>query len=110
MACQIRRDPTGIHRFLAPQGATLTLCIKSASDLAHLTAANLNNSPVAVNDPCVTFTIVAGANLLIITVVSPDNNDTITVFEDCGDGTQQQIDQYSYNPNDPARGFVIIGQ
>jgi len=110
MACQISPDPTGINRFQAPSGATLTLCIDSTSGLAHLTNADLNDNPIPVNDPCVTFTIVAGANLLEIAVISPDNNDTITVSEDCGDGTKNQIDQYPYDPGDPARGYTIMGK
>ena len=110
MACQIRPDPTGINRSQAPSGATLTLCIDSTSGLAHLTAANLNGANIPVNDPCVTFTIVAGPNLLLITVVSPDNNDTITVSEDCGNGTKNPIDVYPYDPADPVRGYTINGR
>jgi hypothetical protein len=110
MACQLRPDPTGIHRFTAPSNASITMCIESTSGLAHLTAANLNRNSIPVNDPCVTFTISSGANLLLITVVSPDVSDTIKVFEDCGDGTKNKIDEYAYDPNDPVRGYVIIGQ
>jgi hypothetical protein len=110
MACQMRRDPTGIHTFLAPTGSTLTMCFESASGLAHLTAANLNRTPIPVNDPCVTFTIIRGSNLLLITMVSPDPNDTIKVFEDCGDGTKNKLEEYAFDPQDPVRGYVIIGQ
>ncbi|HET9285414.1 MAG TPA: hypothetical protein VFR24_25975 [Candidatus Angelobacter sp.] len=78
--------------------------------MAHLTAANFNNNPATVNDPCVKFTVPNGINFLVITVVSPDNQDTITVSEDCGDGTKTPIDHYAYKPSDPARGFVIVGQ
>ena len=110
MACQISPDPTGINVFQAPAGVPLTLCISSSSGLAHLTAANLNGANIPVNDPCVTFTLVKEPNLLLITVVSPDNNDTITVSEDCGDGTKNAIDQYQYDPQDPARGYRINGK
>src|SRR5262249_27097945 len=110
MACKISPDPTGINRYQAPAGVPLKLCISSSSGLAHLTGANLNNAPIPINDPCVAFTLVPGPNLLLITVVSPDNNDTITVSEDCGNGTKQQVDQYPYDPSDPVRGYTIIGK
>jgi hypothetical protein len=110
MACQISPDPTGIKEFQASSGVQLKLCISSSSGLAHLTAANLNDNDIPVNDPCVDFTLVPGPNLLEITVVTPDNNDTITVFEPCGDGTKRTIDQYQIDPQDPAHGFTINGK
>jgi hypothetical protein len=110
MACKISPDPTGINVFQAPAGVPLKLCISSSSGLAHLTAANLNGADIAVNDPCVDFTLVKGPNLLLITVVSPADPDTITVSEDCGNGTKNTIDQYQFDPQDPARGYRINGK
>lgn len=108
MSCQLRPSPTGIRLFLTTAGATITLFIESDSTLAKLAGATWNDNPLTVtNDASITFTAAAGINVLLITVVSPDVADTIQVFEDCGDDSQQKLDEYAYNPSDPARAYRI---
>jgi hypothetical protein len=108
MACKLRPSPTGIHIFLVVVGATVGVYIESESALAKLTAATLDNNPLTVtNDKAVSFTVPVGVHILLLSVQSPDAKDTIRMFEDGGAGQNQKLDEYSYDPNDPARAYRI---
>ena len=109
MPCQLRPYP-GIRVFTAPTGANVMMYIGSASGLAKLTAVTLNGNPLAITDDLTFFfTMGSGIDVVRITVVSPNAGDTIQVFEDCGGGQNQKIDEYPYDSNDPVRGYRIVG-
>jgi hypothetical protein len=110
MSCQLNSDPSGIRKFSAAAGSQVAMHIESTSTSAKLSAATLNDNALTItNDASITFTVAAGMNVLLITTVSPSVADTIQVFEDCGAGQQKKIDEYPYDPNDPARGYRISG-
>jgi hypothetical protein len=83
MACQLHKDPTGSHKFLASTGANVSLRVESDSSLAKLTAARLHGESIPVqNDSSLSFKVDSGMNIFFLTIISPNAND-------CGSGSSQ---------------------
>lgn len=110
MPCKLNPYQPGLAIFASPTGSDVSLYIGSASGLAKLSAATYRSDPLVVdNDRAVSFTVEHGIQLLRLNVVSPDARDTVQVFEDCGEGQSQKLSEYPYDPNDPPRGYRIVG-
>jgi len=108
MACKLQNDPTGNNDFLAPAGPpTVTMCFSSADGLYRLTAATYAGQPLAVvNDSCITFEVKPGRNLLALTQISPNPENTVEIFEDCGDGTRKKLGERQFQD---LEGYMIGG-
>ena len=98
MACQLRPAPPGsVSDFVTKAGQPSTIFAANDSDTVHLNAATLNSQALNVANGRVTFTPIAGRNLLNLNFVGADPTEVFEIREDCG-GTSNVVDHWRLQP------------
>lgn len=107
--CVLTRDNTFAFDFTAKTGAQVTVNI-AATGNARFLAATQNSANLTVQSQnSVTFSVLAGVNLLEFVTAVANPNDTIQILEDCGGGQTQELENFPNDPGDPITGFSVFG-
>ncbi len=109
MACQLQRIKR--RTYSAQTGSNVTMCFSNAAGTVKLVSAEFEvGHPLPIDqDQCVSFAVTQGTKTLFTVVTSPDNNDTYQVSEKCDDGTTKRLENETFDPGDPAKGYRIVG-
>lgn len=106
MACNLKVDPSGSVDFLGSSGTTVTLTLTGPAgvdaEIVHLRYAGTGVSASPFQ-----FTQKSGTNLLVVVVEASKAGALIQLREDCGDGTDNVLSTFHYDPQNPAPGFFI---
>jgi len=104
MACSLIDDGP---QFKAKTGSFVKVCvISAATNLVSATYPD-GRTQLPINGTCTTFTVVAGAGLLILNLAGP-GSDAVEIVEDCGNGHTQHLFGY-HDDFHPALVFPIGG-
>lgn len=106
MACNLKVDQSGNVDFLGSSGATVTLKLTGPAgvdaEIVHLRYADNG-----VSQPPFKFTQKSGTNLLVVVVEASKAGALIQLREDCGDGSDNVLSTFHYDPQNPAPGFFV---
>lgn len=106
MACNLKVDPSGNVDFLGSSGASVTLKLTGPAGV-DAEIVHLRYGGSGISQPPFTFTQKSGTNLLVVVVEASKAGALIQLREDCGDGSDNVLSSFHYDPQNPAPGFFI---
>jgi len=109
MACVLNPDSSFAFDFKAKTGTQATVKVTATGNVRFLSATQNSANLTVQNQDTVTFTVLAGVNLLEFVIACANPNDTIRILEDCGGGQTQELESFPNDPSDPITGFSIFG-
>lgn len=106
MACNLKVDPSGNVDFLGTSGVTVTLKLTGPEDV-DAEIVHLRYAGTGVSQEPFQFTQKSGTNLLVVVVEASKSGAVIQLREDCGDGSDNVLSTFHYDPQNPAPGFFV---
>ena len=109
MACCLEVSTTAKEDFVGDTGCATTLTIKgprgAAAEILHMRYAGTEIDAEAPFE----FTIKKGRRMLIVLVDCSKPGAVLQLIEVCG-ATEEVIDRYNFDPRNPARGYIVLGE
>ena len=109
MPCCIQTSTSGGEDFLAPVGRVVTLRLAAppgcAATIMHI---RYGADPIDETPP-LQFTVARGLKLLVVLVEASAPGVLAQLVEVADDESEQVIDRFHYDPQNPARGYSIKG-
>jgi hypothetical protein len=110
MACILTKTTTGKEDFTAEPGKVVTLKLNGPSGVsAEIVHIRYDGEPIDVTPPF-QFTVKSGPRHLIVLAEASKPGALLILREVCSGGAEQVIDQFHYDPQGPATGYIIRGQ
>lgn len=106
MACSLKQSPTGDADFVGPVGAVVTIELTAPNGVvADILDVRYAGNEVA--GPPFQFTVQAGLQFLVILAEASQPGALLELREDCGNGTDNLLTTFHFDPQNPARGFFV---
>lgn len=112
MACRLTPSTSATEDFHGDEGAKVTLTLKgpkgAGAEILHIRYAG---TEIDTEEPY-QFTIKSGRRFLIVLVDCSKPGVVVQLVEKCGDtrNDEQVIDRFNFDPRNPARGYIILGE
>jgi hypothetical protein len=110
MGCCLTPSVSGQEDFVGPAGGGITLRLEgdpgTGAEIVHI---RYDTDPIDAEPP-LQFTIKRGSKMLVVLVEASAPGARLRLVEVCGDGREQVIDRFHFDPRNPARGYVITGR
>lgn len=106
MACNLKISTSPTVDFEGPAGASVTLKLTSP-DNVDAKIVHVRYAKNGIAQPPFNFTLTAGTNLLVVIAEDTKPGALLQLREDCGDGTDNMLTTFHYDPFNPARGYFI---
>jgi hypothetical protein len=108
MACCLTPSTSATEDFHGDEGCKVTLTLKgpkgAGAEILHIRYAG---SEIDTEAPY-QFTIKSGRRFLIVLVDCSKPGVVVQLVEKCND--EQVIDRFNFDPRNPARGYIILGE
>jgi hypothetical protein len=109
MSCQLTHSTTAREDFLGQAGATVTIKLKgpaaAGAEIVHIRYAGTEID----SEPPFQFTIRKGAKILVVLAEASEAGVLLQLVEVCGDGEEQVLDRFHFDPKNPGRGYIVKG-
>lgn len=106
MACNLKVDQSGNVDFLGSSGAEVTLELTGPAGV-DAEIVHLRYGGSGISQPPFKFTQKKGTNLLVVVVEASKAGAVIQLREDCGDGSDNVLSTFHYDPQNSAPGFFV---
>lgn len=107
MACSLKLSPTPDQDFIGATGASVTVTLTGpagvGAEILHIRYAG-----TPITQPPFQFTVQAGMQKLVVLVEASKAGALLELREDCG-GSDQVLDRFHFDPENPAIGFFVKG-
>ena len=110
MACSLQPSLTGKEDFSATIGDVVTLRIQAPSGVsAQILHIRYGRDPIDTKPP-LQFTVVKGRKILVALAEASKPGALLELIEVCGANKEQTIDRFHFDPMNPARGYIVLGE
>jgi hypothetical protein len=100
---------TGEEDFIAPSRCEVTLRLTApvgtGAQILHI---RYDHDQID-DEPPIQFTVRSGAKILVLLVEATEPGALLRLMEVSGEGEEQVIDRFHFDPRNPARGYIITG-
>lgn len=105
MSCSLTISTGAEEDFTGAVGAEVTLGVAGKGvSLVHV---RYGDQPITSDPPV--FTILDGATMLVVVAEATKPGALVQLLEVCGGSAKQVLNQFHFDPMNPARGYVVRG-
>lgn len=110
MSCNLTPSTTAREDFLGATGVKVVVKLKgptgTGAEIVHIRYAG---TEIDTESPF-EFTIRKGVKFLVVLAEASEAGALLQLIEECGNGDEQVLDRFHFDPMNPARGYLVRGE